>query len=229
MLIESSSVSQDTFMKSLTSYTEMLVNRGKHIISVYDTLTNSYDELAKYLKDSANVLRCSADALDMKFDFQRFVEIKRIFRYNITCPEFEEIDYDFDNNHVVIEDKNEFPVGLGEVVENFICGGENEISCVKGKRVLLMEFPDDDEWCCIMHPFTHVMGYVPSYCIKVVQGQLGVCIREPKQGEFKGVVVGLGDFVSIIENNPKDKMYKIETTHGVNGLIFKGTIAIVYG
>ncbi|KAH0793955.1 SH3 domain containing protein [Histomonas meleagridis] len=227
MLVDSTHISQEQYIQAITSYSGLLFNRDHFILIIFDQLSLAYEELKSYLQKSADTFGYCAKAIDKKGDFQRFAESKRIFRYNITCPDFEEIEFEFDKTKVSKEIKNEFPVGIAEVIENFICSGENEINCVKGKRLLLMEFPDD-EWCCVMHPFTHAIGYVPSYCVNPISEVLGVCIREPKPGEYKGIVVGVGDFVAIMEDNPKEKMYKVSTARGDQGTISKGLVAIVY-
>ncbi|KAH0795835.1 SH3 domain containing protein [Histomonas meleagridis] len=228
-IIGSVQASQRSYIESLDKFSESILFRDQALLNLLDGFCNCIECVVAGIEKTNGLLMKIHDSIDMGYDFGVFIETKRIVRYNITCPKFEEVDFDFDEEKIPLEIKNEdFPVAIAEVVENFVCGGENEISCTKGKYLLLMEEPDE-EWCCVMNPITHVTGFVPSYCVKSTSKTLGICVREPKPGEAKGIVVGVGDFLSIIEDNPIDTMYKVETIRGEVGTIPKGSVGIICG
>ena len=219
---------QDSYISLMEKFTEYLLLRDNALIQLIDEISVAFVTLSSKIYKSAETLEMCSKKIDMKYDIKVFAESKRIYRYDLVCPDFVDIDYDFDNTKVPKEVKNDYPVALAEVVENFICGGENEISCTKGKYLLLMEFPDE-EWCCVTNPFTHSIGYVPSYCVKPISNTFGICIREPKPGEAtKGIIINVGDFVSILKNDPKEKVFHVATVRGERGTVSKGLIAIIY-
>lgn len=221
--------SQNSYISLMRKFVEYLMIRDNSLIQLINEISESCGKFSEQLLKSKEILEICSSKIDMKYDFKVYTQAKRIFRYDLVCPEFIEIDYQFDNMKITREIRNDYPVALAEVVENFICGGENEISCTKGKYLLLMEFPDE-EWCCVTNPFTHSIGYVPSYCVKPISTTLGICIREPKQGEtMKGLFINIGDFVSIVNNDPKEKFYHIFTARGEKGTASKGLFAIIYG
>ena len=193
-------------------------------VGVFDWFVTRYVEIAVLLNKGAHEAANWTDPSPIKKDIVDFAGNRQIVRYDIPCPEFEVCEGD--DGDIPVDSTFDYPVGLGQIVEDFVSGGDNELTCVKGKSLLLMELPGPKEdWCCAMNPFTHAFGYVPTYCVQVKGSGLGMCIRDPKPGEYQGVIVKAGDFLAIIENEPKNKMLTIETIHGDVGTVSR---AIVY-
>lgn len=215
------------FIEAIASLSDVLLSCDQHYVNLFDWIVTGYMDIALGLHSFMNELKMRSFQTDVKQDFTKFAVDNKLARYDLECPDF--VLAPDDHTDIPVSMTVDFPIAIGEVLVDFAAGGSGEISCMKGKNMLLMEMPDkDEEWCCVMNPFTHAIGYVPTYCVKPKSQKLGLCIREAKQGEMKGIMAQIGDFVAVSESDPKEKMYNVETIHGDVGTMSKGLVAIIY-
>lgn len=215
------------FEKNFVEFREIVDKLTSDFFSVFDWVVTVYMDIALALHKCAEDVINLADPSVIRDDIKKFVADRKIVRYDLPIPAFEVCEGD--DGEVPKDITPDYPVALARVTEDFIAGGENELTCVQGKTLLLMEIPrDGEDWCCAMNPFTHAIGYVPTYCVEMKGSCLGLCVRDPKQGEAQGVLIKIGDFFAITENEPKNKMMTIETIHGDVGTVSRAIVAIVY-
>ena len=167
-------------------------------------------------------------SLDFQDDMSKYCESRKIFRYDLDVPDFEVYDCDFDEDPLPEEQVSDFPIGMGDIVCDFAAGASPEMSCKKGRKILLMEEPTEP-WCCVMHPYTLEIGFIPNYCVKQTSFSMAVVLNEISlpNSHIKGITqIKKGDFLGVLENQEEE--CKVETIQGETGVISKDLIGIIY-
>lgn len=222
----------ESFTSSMQKVGESCERRVLALRESLDTVHSEYTQLSRNLQLCAESLRRTADMLDFKADFRSYVEKTKMIRYDIQCLPFMSIDV----SHPAFADIDTrinvavpplYPVSLAKVVHTFTAESESEISCTKGKHMLLMEKPFTD-WVFVMNPLTLLMGYAPRTCLEEIGSQLGVFLKTPSPGllEVENVRAQQGDYVAIVSEQG-DKL-TVMTTQGDSIVVPKDLIGIIY-
>lgn len=173
----------------------------KKMIKKYQKKTN---ELITDLTPLVLEMSQKVSEINFQRDFSRFVEEKKIIRYDLKCEAFKPIDMShpvFNNFepskiHNIVAVPPVYPILMAKVTNTFTAKYANEITIVKGKMVLLME-PIDDAWVLIKNPFTNQIGFVPAMNLEVIGSALGIITKEALS--MDGINLLVGDYVAILK------------------------------
>jgi hypothetical protein len=190
----------DSFLKSTDRVVDHALTCAMGVANVISTMHVDLASLATSLNAVGEAILRVSEEIDFKSDFRDFVEGQRIIRYDLACEPFKPIDL----SHPVFADLDTriqdvvpplYPVGLAAVVDDFQSAGANEMSCIKGKYVLLME-EIADVWVFVQNPNTRAMGYVPAASVKAVAPVLAIVLRQP-DGLPDDVYIEVGAYVAV--------------------------------
>lgn len=202
--------------------------RNSQVQEIFNTFGITYVEMSAAIQTEITELRSVMLSLDFQDDMSKYCESRNMFRYDLDVPDFEVYDCDFDEDPLPEEQVSDFPIGMGDIVCDFAAGASPEMSCKKGRKLLLMEEPTEP-WCCVMHPYTLEIGFIPNYCVKQTSFSMAVVLNEITlpNSHITGITqIKKGDFLGVLEN--QEEKCKVETIQGETGVISKDLIGIIY-
>lgn len=124
----------------------------------------------------------SLNWLKFPSDFKQFSQTHRISYGDIPLPTFEPFKFSSqftqpDQSFVPRFQMDYFPLHAAVVLANYQAESRNEISLIKGKRVYLMENPNQN-WVLAMNPYFGKIGFIPSSYVKIVGKKLAYAKKE---------------------------------------------------
>jgi hypothetical protein len=219
------------FCRSMRQGYDVLAERIRILRCSFAVVQEQRSTLAKQMRDFAKGVRCSAAAIDFATDFSTFVANHRIIRYDLRINPFTPVD----SSHPAFADVDTrirnilppvYPVSIARIGASFVAESQQELSCIAGKYLLLMDMPAES-WVLAMNPLTRVMGYVPSSIVKEVGSGLALFVDEPDTAVLPpGVRVSRGDYVSVIGGTGEENVTVI-TTKGETFAAPKDLLAIL--
>jgi hypothetical protein len=189
---------------------------------------DGYRRLGVIYRGCSERVEKAASVLDFDMDFGEFVITRKVARYDLRDLEF--VTYQgkpeaFSAISAKLGPRLEiapvYPMGMARVIADHYASGPNQLSCTRGKSLLLME-PTDDEWCYVMNPITLGSGFVPKCCLEPIGKALGVVIREVPGLEQLFV----GDCVAIMDSS--STTFEVETVFGANVSVTKAVIGVIF-
>jgi hypothetical protein len=192
-----------------------------------------YAMLAIQMRDFAKGVRQSAAAIDFTPDFSKFVANHKIIRYDLRINPFKPVH----SSHPAFADVDTrirnilppiYPISLARITGVFVAESQQELSCIPGKHLLLMD-RRASVWVLAMNPLTRVMGYVPSKVVEEVGNGLALFIDEPEATLVPpGVRISRGDYVSVVSvDGRNEETVSVITTKGETVSVPKDLLAIL--
>lgn len=210
---------------------DLIVERDNFLMKLLEDIGIRYVEVVSGIQNDIANLTTAIKSFNFNQDMDQYCKSKKLARYNIDIPDFEVYECDFDDDETTLPQEviSDFPIGIADVVLSFSAALPPEMSCIEGKKILLMEPPADD-WCCVMNPITRELGFVPSYCLNQTSFSLGIVLEDKASliSSAEGIKVKVGDFLGILEDNVNDKYYKVENAFGEQGKVPKDLLGVVF-
>ena len=215
MLCQKGNTAIQQYISYIQKFAAFSGNRNNTFLELFDIAKFAYMKISAIIKNSASIIEESAKKIDPIQDLKTYSKVRGIVRYDLTIKPFEEFKCDtpvFQS----IESKINYnmmpkydPIGFVKVIHSFRAENANEMNCVRGKRLLLLEKIQKD-WAFVMHPVTRVVGFVPTQCIEPVGKALGIILRKPKGEIPESIMIREGEYVAITDI----QTLKFETMRG---------------
>lgn len=165
-------------------------------LQVYQSFANMLIIHGEDIQELSDGMNKFVDRIDFDHDFNEFISEKRIVRTDMIYEDFEFYPmtsraFDGIEKPVLPPSQIVFPIGYGDITQDFLEIRPNCIQCSCGKPLLLLEDPIN-EWCCAMNPISHFIGYIPSYCVGNINKWVGMILKDQNEdlpfGEFVGIL-----------------------------------------
>lgn len=216
----------DNFLELLDNISLKISERNAKIVQIFGFLSSAFTQIiSPIIYESITTINNEKKNYNFSDDLKRFTESRSIVRYDFKCPEFEVAPFEYDQQPIIQNPKPDFPVLLAEVVENFYAQEPNEMSCTIGKRLLCMEVPKLNSWCCVMNPVTKVIGYAPSYCLKPISKILGIFLLP--YYERDSISLQFGDFLAVEDMNVEHNSYIVSSYQVSHVKLTKEMVGII--
>lgn len=226
-LTKTAQISIDKY-RTLCAKVESVYNlRITVLTDLFMWVADIYAEIGKQLIANSERLNLYIGQMDYKADFTNYVSRSKLARYDIKDFKFRPFDTSgpaFDGINPSVPRSISFfsPLYFAQIIHSYNADGENELTCQKGKCLLLMEEPEMN-WVYSMNPKTRRYGFVPKNCFKVVGNKLGILLLDFNE---QSSYMNAGDFVGIIEET--DKYYKIGNLENKILIVQKKFIGIIH-
>ncbi|OHT08787.1 hypothetical protein TRFO_22636 [Tritrichomonas foetus] len=190
------------FTTRAISLIEIFKNRNQMINQMIQELSKANTDFASSVFYLSSDLCAKTQEIDYFSDFKKFVDVRKIIRYDLQNDPFIPIDishpvFSTVNTKIYTPVMPHYPIAIGQMIGNFTAESENEMSAAKGKAVLLME-PKDQNWVLVMNPITRNSGYVPASFINLISTSIGVIKDVSRSLTDKGFNFSRGDYVGIV-------------------------------
>lgn len=206
LLLNKSNQALDKFKDNMNTFAKFSQRRIDVFRELFDVVMYAYMKVAATMQNAAYNIEQAAKAINPIVDMTNYAKSRRIVRYDLSIPKFEEFQCDspvFRSIDISITSfiTNYDPIGYAEIIHSFTAQNPNEINAVRGKRLLLLEHIHDD-WTFVMHPVTHLTGFVPTNCIKPIGIALGVVLRKAAKEITQQVLLNPGEYVAVTSISP---------------------------
>ncbi|KAH0785704.1 SH3 domain containing protein [Histomonas meleagridis] len=227
-MIRTAKASINKYRELVGKISDTFFQRQNTIKDLILWISTSFEEFSQTLEQSSKNLKTFAEFISFENDFQSFIESKHIVRYEMSTTDFVPLDtsgpaFEGVNTKLSVEISMLYPIGLANVIHDYQANGTNEMSCKKGKNILLLEEPTYP-WVYVMNPRTRVTGYIPSECISWISRKFGVIIRDFNESN---VIMQIGEYVAIIKELPNGS-FLVENTFGIRTNADKSYIGLLY-
>lgn len=205
----------DQFKQYLTNFARYSQTRNDNFRELFDIAMFAYMKIAAMMQNGAGLIEDAVKKIDPIADLKQYSKIRGIVRYDLALKPFEDFQCDTPafkdlDTKIKLSVKPKFdPIGFVKVIHSFRAENEGEMNCVRGKRLLLLERMAGN-WTFVMHPVTHVVGFVPTQCIQPIGIALGVVLRKQKGEINQAIMIMPGEYVAITQLKP----LKFETMRG---------------
>ena len=215
LLCQKGNAAIDQFKGLLQKFAQFSQTRNDTFRELFDIAMYAYMKIAAIFQDSASKIEEKAKNIDPIADLRTYSKIRGIVRYDLTIQPFEEFQchtpaFESLESKINVSLQPKFdPIGFVKVIHSFRAENENEMNCVRGKRLLLLEKMQGD-WTFVMHPITRVTGFVPTQCIEPIGKALGIVLRKQNGEISESIMIRAGEYVAITDV----QSLKFETMRG---------------
>lgn len=206
LLVNKSNTALDKFKELLGQFAKFSQIRNDMFRELFDIVMYAYMKVAANMQNAAFHIEQAAKAINPILDMTNYAKSRNLVRYDLSIKKFEEFQCDtpaFRSVDISITSfiSNYDPIGTVEVIHSFRAENPNEMNCVRGRRLLLLERTHED-WTYVMHPVTHLTGFVPTKCIQPIGIALGVVLRKANDEIAESIMLNPGEYVAITSLSP---------------------------
>ena len=203
MLIQKANTAITTYKHLMFELSKIYQNRIDFFTETLDISMFGCMKVASMMQNFSGLIKDNLNEINFKNDMSNFIKARKIVRYDMQIPQFKEFicetkAFQSINSRVRFVTQSYDPIGFVQIIHSFRATNPNEISCVKGKRLLLLENPSGD-WTFVMHPYSRIVGFVPTQCILKIGIGLAIVLRKPKQDELlnNNILLIPGEYVAV--------------------------------
>lgn len=145
-------------------------------------ISDRMGEIAPGIHNVIDEFEKSLSWLKFPSDFKHFAQTHNISFCDIPLPTFERFKFSSqftqpDQSVIPRFQINYYPLHAAVALANFQAENRNEINLYKGRRVYLMEDPNQN-WVLAMQPYYAQIGFIPSSYVRIVGKKLAYIKRE---------------------------------------------------
>ena len=226
-LIKTAQMSIVKYRSLCNRVTDVFNIRITVLTGLFKWFADIYNEMGQQFISNSDQFTMYINQMNFESDFSNFLSRSKIIRYDIKDLSFTPIDmsgpaFDGITPSIPREISIYTPFYLALITRSYKSDGENELTIVRGKYLLLMEEPNVD-WVYSMNPKTRCSGFVPKNCFKVIGNKLGILIREFNE---QSIFMNVGEYLGILNEN--DKCYIVENTNNNVLSVQKSFVGIIH-